>query len=133
MSKEIANNTVKYWLKSFKRQAWLSKSWKQVQRRTPGTAAYKYPKRKGLSRRTKPILSGKGTLRRAVGNSVKTAGFKKIRFEIPLAYAEVHNEGLKMKNGRRMPKRQFMGYSRELNAETNAIIKKYADRALKVK
>lgn len=131
MAKEIANNSVKYFLKSFKNQRWLSKPWKQVRRRKPNTPEYKYPKKRGLSRRTRPILIGKGTLRRAVNNSVKKVTTKGIQFRVDVPYAEIHNEGGIMKNGKKMPKRQFMGYTRELNKETKAIIDKYAKRALR--
>lgn len=122
---EIAGHAKKFYLSSFDRQGWGGKQWKQVRRRMPGTPEYKYPKKRGTTRRKKPILVGKGVLRRAVNNSVRTKSSNMIKFQVDVPYAEIHNEGRVMKNGRRMPKRQFIGWSRELSTDIKGIIKKW--------
>lgn len=97
----LPNQAQNYFLSSFKKQGFDGQPWKQVQRRDPDTNAYKYPKKKGLRRRTSPILVGAGyrirggTLRRAVSNMARTTqtrgnGFRMI---IDLPYAKIHNEG----------------------------------------
>lgn len=97
----LPNQAQNYFLKAFKNQAWDGKAWKEVQRRTEGTSAYKYPKTKGLQRRTSSILVGAGwkirggALRRAVSNMARTVETSADRFRmiIDLPYAEIHNEG----------------------------------------
>lgn len=114
----LSNQAQNYFLQSFKNQSWDGKKWQEVKRRAPGTKAYEYPKKKGLQRRTSPILVGAGwktrggTLRTAVSVMARTAqinnsGFKMI-LDVP--YAVYHNEG--MGNN---PKRQFVGQTAELS------------------
>lgn len=122
--REIANMARNHYLNAFQKSSWEGKSWRQVQRRISGTAAYKYPKNKGLSRRTKPILVNKGTLRRAVNSSVKGISGGKIYFRVDLPYAKRHNEGLKG-----MPKRQFMGWSQQQSKEARKIIERNINRS----
>lgn len=120
LAKLIANANKNYYVASFTKQSYNGKPWKEVQRRIKGTQPYKYPKKRGLSRRTKPILIGKGVLRRAVSNSIKSATFKRIEWNVPLPYAEVHNDGL---NG--MPKRRFMGWNKDNDRITRDIMTKW--------
>jgi len=107
-----------YFLKSFDKEAWGNKRWKEVKRRIPGTPEYRYPKHKGLSRRKRKILIGTGALRRAVNNSLRVTTAKQIRFEVNRPYATIHNEGMRG----RMPKRQYMGWNREVDSITKKII-----------
>jgi hypothetical protein len=97
----LPNQAQNYFVKSFTDQGFDGQSWKNVERREEGTKAYKYPKTKGLQRRTQPILVGAGwkkrggTLRRAVSTMARTSvsyeqGFKMI---VDLPYAAIHNEG----------------------------------------
>lgn len=130
---EVANNGKKYFLKSFDWEEWNGKKWKEVKRRIKGTKEYNYPKRKGYGRRVRKILIGKGTLRRAVNNSIRSKTSKSIKFQVDLPYAGIHNEGLRMKNGKKMPKRQYMGWSPELRRQTQNIVRKYAFQAFKTK
>lgn len=125
MMREIAMANKNYFLDNFKtRQAWGTVQWKEVQRRIPGTKSWIYPKKKDLARRTRPILVGKGTLRRAVNNSIRLVTTNRAYFRVDLPYAAVHNEG-----GGRIPKRQYMGQNRETDRLTKDIIKKYASKA----
>lgn len=55
----IGNEGQRAFADEFKNQRWDNNKWKEVKRRMPGTFEYKYPKRKGLSRRTNPILVGR--------------------------------------------------------------------------
>lgn len=97
----LANQAQNYFVDSFKKQGFANQPWKEVQRRMPDKAAYKYPKKKGLQRRTSPILIGAGykvrggTLRRAVSNMSRTAQYRTngFRMIVDLPYAAIHNEG----------------------------------------
>lgn len=110
----LANDAQNYFSKSFLNQSWEGKQWQEVQRRIPGTNSYKYPKKKDLGRHTRPILVGKGStkLRRAVANSARLNPqvWPIVRLVVDLPYARAHNEGLG-----KMPKRKYMGDSKELN------------------
>ena len=97
----LSNQAQNYFVKSFKNQGFNGEPWKEVQRRTPDTKAYKYPKKKGLQRRTSPILIGAGfkkrggTLRLAVSNMARTAqiGNGTVRMIVDLPYAAIQNDG----------------------------------------
>jgi phage gpG-like protein len=131
MMREIAMANKNYFLQSFKKQSWGSDKWPEVKRRTKGTNEYKYPKNKGLRRRTRPILIGKGSLRRAVNSSIKSVGPNWAKFAVDLKYAAIHNEGSNVSGKGRfaMPRRQYMGDNAETNKLNKSIIKKYADRS----
>ena len=108
----LSNQAQNYFLDSFTKQGFDGNDWKEVQRRIPGTNAYKYPKTKGLQRRTSPILVGAGykirggTLRRSVSVMARTAEISgtKLRMVIDLPYAKIQNET-----------RQFVGQTKELS------------------
>lgn len=131
MMREVAMANKNYFLKSFQKQSWDGKKWQQVKRRIPGTKEYKYPAKKGLRRRTRPILVGKGSLRRAVNSSIKSITPNRVRFEVDLPYAAIHNEGLRIRGGGMMPRRQYMGQNKETDRLNKDIIKKYADKAFR--
>jgi phage gpG-like protein len=105
----MAKQAENYFTASFTKGQLGEFKWKEVQRRIPGTYAYKYPKKKGLTRRRKPILVGTGALRRKVSNSIRDADWNKVRLLVDLPYANVHNEG----EGN-MPPRPFMKQTNEL-------------------
>jgi len=119
----LAKETEKEFVENFKRQGFFGGTWQVPQRRIAGTNAYKYPKKRGLSRRTKPTLTMSGILRRAVNNSIRVKTFELIKLVVDLPYAARHNEGL---DG--MPKRQFMGEHPELVKKQKAIITKFFDK-----
>lgn len=131
MMREVAMANKNYFLQTFKKGGWGGKQWDEVRRRIPGTKEYKYPAKKGLRRRTRPILIGKGSLRRAVNSSIKSVTPNRIRFQVDLPYAAVHNEGRIYADGRKMPVRQFIGTNEETNKINKDIIKKYADKAFR--
>lgn len=104
LPKILANDAKRFFLASWDKQGWDNggvTSWKERKKTTKKTEG-------------KAILVGTGKLRRAVANSVKEANFDKIRFEVNLPYAAIHNEGGTLHNGGEMPKRQFMGDSKTL-------------------
>lgn len=92
----------------------------------------KWRERKRPDRYKHKILQKSGKLRRSIKSKVFTTknGFE-IRFKSNLPYAQIHNEGLTGlawgKHSFKMPKRQFMGYSRVLDLR----IKKMFDRKIK--
>jgi phage gpG-like protein len=114
LPKVLANDAVRYFNQSFVKGGWDGQSWKVPDRKIPGTYAYKYPKKGASRRHTRATLVESGALRRAVATSVKRVSFSSIKFMVALPYAAIHNEGLQMKYGGRMPKRKFMGDSPQL-------------------
>lgn len=97
----LPNQAQNYFVKSFTDQGIGGKPWKEVQRRIPGDKAYKYPKTKGLQRRTSPILIGAGwkkrggTLRRAVSTMARTTATSEngFRMIVDVPYASYLNDG----------------------------------------
>ena len=104
LPKILGNDAQRFFLSSFDKQGFDNnglKSWKKRKKETKKTDG-------------KNILIGTGRLRRTVAQSLKEATFTRIRFEVNLPYAQIHNEGGTLKNGGEMPKRQFMGNSKTL-------------------
>lgn len=128
LPKVLANDALRYFNDTFVKSEWDGVKWQTPQRKIAGTKAYKYPKKGANARHTRATLVKSGRLRRDVRSSLKLATFDKIRFEVRLPYAAVHNYGLKMKNGRNMPTRKFMGQSKALSVlqkqKINLAIKK---------
>jgi phage gpG-like protein len=123
LPKILAEEAVKAFEKNFQDGGFFGQKWDEVQRRTEGTNAYKYPKKRKLSRRTKPILTLSGRLRRAVTTSTRTKTWDLIKLVVETPYAQRHNEGL---DG--MPQRQFMADSPVLRKQQAETIKKYFDK-----
>jgi len=123
LPKKLANMTQNYFVLSWKKQGFDNKSWQQVKRRIPGTPEFKYPKTKGLTRRTKPILVASGELRRRVANSVVTAEWDDIRLVIDLPYAAAMNEGTD-----KIVARPFVGQTNELTGKQYNMIENFFDK-----
>jgi hypothetical protein len=110
----LANEGVNFFVGNFDKEGFVNVSiekWKTPERKIPGTLAYKYPKKKDLGRRTRKTLVKTGKLKRQVNNSVVEKSIKRIVWKVVSPYGKRHNDGL---DG--MPKRQFMGESKTLNA-----------------
>jgi hypothetical protein len=130
----LANDAQNYFLKSFRQQGWNGIQWQNVQRRIEDTPAYMYPKSKGLSRRTMPILQGKtGKLRRGVSNLAGSAVIKYsvYNFTVTLKmnenvvpYAKYINYGTD-----KMVARRYMGDSPELRKILRSRIDRYLKQA----
>lgn len=101
--KILQNEGQAYFNRSYQSQTWEGKAWPEVQRRIPGTKAYKYPKGKYLSRRTNPILIGKTRRLKNAVNRASAAGsanVNKIIWRVAGsegAYGHFHNEGIGQK------------------------------------
>jgi phage gpG-like protein len=133
----LANDAQNYFVKSWSTQSWDGVGWAEVKRREgPGTAyggdkgtpEWRYPKGRGLGRRTRAILVQTGALRRATSNSIRSKTFGLIRLVVDLPYAAVHNYGLPTKNGQPMPARPFMKDSPILKAQQKVKIKEFTDK-----
>ena len=108
----IANVARKYFVNTFQVSGFDKKKWEEVDRRIPGTSAYKYPQKPKASSRTSPILVRTGKLRREVNNSIRSTTWNEIKLGVSDAtpYAQYLNEGTD-----KMEQREFMGNSKELN------------------
>jgi phage gpG-like protein len=136
----LAKQAQNYFASSWRKQGFDGVSWKEVKRREPNENAYKYPKKGGAQRRTSPILIGAGldkhggTLRRAVSNMSNSTKYRTngIIMTVNLPYAKIHNEGGKGKAFGKytfnMPKRQFVGQTRELTEKQLKLIKTEIDK-----
>lgn len=110
----LANTGTNFFVENFDKEGFVDNTvqkWKTPKRRIPGTKEYKYPKHRDLGRRTRKTLVGTGKLRRAVNNSAKEKSIKRIVWRVgsEVPYARRHNEGIGV------PKREYMGESKELN------------------
>jgi len=123
----LANQAQRYFADSWKQQGYEGKQWKEVKRREEGTKEYKYPKYKGLSRRTNPILVRSGALRREVSNSIRSQSFDLIKLVSSLPYSSYINEGTPT-----MDARPFMRDSPGLRVKQTELITKTVNRALKI-
>lgn len=133
MPVKVANATKNYFVKSFTEQAFDGKAWQEVQRRISGINANKYAK---PASKTRAILIQSGKLRRAVSTSLRLATFDKIEFLIDggtIPYAKVHNDGERAGRGAgfQMPKRRFIGDTKELRKKQVDIIVKEIDNIWK--
>lgn len=114
---KIGNRAVNLFTANFDKQGFDTGAgidkWPEVDRKIPGTQAYKYPLHKQLSRHLSGILIRSGRGRRAVQNSLRypvaNQGLIIIPFEVASDYMEYHNEG-----GKHLPKRKFIGDSEAL-------------------
>lgn len=119
----LAKVTQSEFVKNFQGEGFDGQKWITPNRKIAGTTEYKYPKTKGLSRRTKPTLTNSGALRRATSNSIRQATWERIMLVVDLPYAKRHNEGL---DG--MPQRTFIGQTNELTKIQNEFVTKYFDK-----
>lgn len=121
LPKTLANDTKNYFVGEFNKQEWGGTKWEKSKRQTN-------PKK---TRDTAATLVQSGKLRRAVVNSLQSATFNKIHFEVKdVPYAQVHNEGLRAGRGAgfQMPKRQFMGQTNKLTRIQRGVIDKTIDK-----
>jgi hypothetical protein len=123
----LANQAQNYFTNTFRQQGWDGEDWKEPNRRIQGTPEYKYPKKKGLGRRTRATLVQTGRLRRAVSNSIRRATFERVHLVVAVPYAKYHNDG----DGH-LPKRQFMGDSPLLRKKQVSTIRQHVDKIWKV-
>lgn len=118
---KIGNEAVNQFQKNFEQQGFDGVKWKEVQRRIPGTNAYKYPKRE-RAKRTRGILIQTGTLLRSIRILRKSSDSITIGFE---KYGKYHNEGMNPQ-----PKRQFAGIDNDLSLAIKTIVTTEIKKAL---
>lgn len=117
----IADKLQEYFTESFDKEGFNNIKWKEVQRRIPGTTAYK---RASLAGRTNPILTKSSRLRKSI--KIIQATWSRIEVGSVVPYAEYHNEGTA-----KLPKRQFIGETPELDNMIEKLIEKEMDKLFK--
>jgi len=120
LPKILANSTKKFFLASWEKQGWDDN----------GITKWA-PRKKNKKAIGRAVLVKSGALRRAVNASLKSATFDSIKFGVDLPYAQIHNDGLPMKSGKRMPKRKYMGDSASLRKIQKEIVQKEIDKIFK--
>lgn len=133
LPKKVGTMAVNEFQDSFKKQGWEGQRWKEVKRRLPigrktGKRSSRLIYRKG-SDRTRGILIGSGRLWRSP-RIIRIVSYSvSVGTDVP--YAAVHNNGLRAGRGSGfiMPKRQFMGNSKRLKRDIEALIIRDISRA----
>lgn len=116
----IGNEAKNFFVASFRKQGFENRSvehWK--------------PRKKEDNRKGRAILVDSGDLRRSIIREPVNKSQLKVKISTDLPYAKIHNEGGTMKNGGKMPKRQFMGDSYKLNELCKKIIVSQLDKIFK--
>lgn len=125
---DVGNTAKVFFVQSFRKQGWDDKSvdkWKPRKKKT-----YKTKSGKTVDDTTRAILVKTGDLRRSIIRDPANRAALTIRIHSDLVYAKVHNDGLRAGRGRgfKMPKRQFMGDSYNLNEQVKKVIIKRLDK-----
>lgn len=125
---DVGNTAKVFFVQSFRKQGWDDKSvdkWKPRKKKT-----YKTKSGKTVDDTTRAILVKTGDLRRSIIRDPANRAALSIRIHSDLVYAKVHNDGLRAGRGRgfKMPKRQFMGDSYNLNEQVKKVIIKRLDK-----
>lgn len=123
---KLANLTQNHFVGHFNNESFESEKWQTPNRKIVGTNEYKYPKLKGLGRRTRKTLVKTGALRRATANSIRNATWNEIRLTNATKYAIYHNEGTE-----NIPARPFMKDSKELRKKQVSLINLEIDKIWK--
>jgi phage gpG-like protein len=110
LPKLVASDIRNYFVNSFRRQGFDGQKWQEVKRRE---------KENQTAKDKKPILIQTGRLRRSVNESIRKTTWDEIVLGIDTPYAKYHNEGTD-----KIPKRQFMGQSKELDEKVKNRIEK---------
>lgn len=131
LPQKLANQAKNFFTDSFNKQGWEDnglETWQTPKRRIPGTQEYKYPKNKGLGRRTSATLVRSGRLRRAVNNSIREVSFDSTKLIVDVPYAEYQNYGTD-----KIPARKFMGNSKALIRKQKDLIIEAMKNVVKLK
>ena len=119
---KLAKMTENHFVGHFKDESFEGAKWQTPKRKIAGTQEYKYPKNKGLGRRTSNILVRSGALRRATSNSIRVATWNEIKLVNGIPYAIYNNEGTDkiparpfMKDSPQLRKKQVSLYESEIN------------------
>ena len=127
---DVGNTAKVFFVESFRKQGWDDKSvqkWKPRKRTT-----YKTKSGKVVDDTTRAILVKEGDLRRSIIRNPANRAALSIKISTNLDYAKIHNDGLMGKafgkHPFKMPKRQFIGDSYNLNEKVKAVIVKRLDK-----
>lgn len=127
LPEELGEIAVQHFRQNFEKQGFEGQRWAEVQRRKPGTKAYRYGT---LASRTNPILHGKGPGK--LNHSIKVISVARNKIVVATTgalvnkYANLHNVG----RGR-LKQRKFMGMSKRLGRKfINAINKRLRAAAM---
>jgi phage gpG-like protein len=142
LPKQLGNDAVNHFRNSFRLGGFEDQSvdmWELPKRKQFTTFGKKGQQLKGkkylfknFSRadRTRATLVQTGALRNSVRVLRTSPG--EVVIGSDLKYAQIHNEGGKLKNGGTMPKRQYVGDSRKLTAQMKKKISGEILKALKI-
>jgi phage gpG-like protein len=124
---EIGNTAKNFFVENFRKQGFDDKTvqrWKPRKRTT-----YKTKSGRIVNDTTRAILVKTGDLRRSIIR-VPNRSALNVKIQTDLIYAKVHNDGLRAGRGKgfKMPKRQFIGDSYNLNEKVKAVIVKRLDK-----
>jgi phage gpG-like protein len=118
------NIAAKAFKKNFQGEGFFGEGWQEVDRRKPGTKAYKAVEKKHPNDTKRKILTGRtGNLGRSIDYRVVT-GAAVVYSDTE--YGKYHNDG----DGK-IPKRQFIGNSPTLEKEIKDAIKERVDAILR--
>lgn len=128
---EMAEKTQKYFSESFPKQGIGGEQWQEVQRRIPGTPAYKSGTRDD---RTRKILYGRtGKLKDNTEHSIAEVSDHRFVLVNPASYAQLQNQGGINGKGGIVPARPFMVQVDELTEMQLEILKKRTGLMWRVK
>ena len=129
---EVGNTAKNFFVENFRKQGFDDKTvqrWKPRKRTT-----YRTKSGKVVDDTTRAILVKEGDLRRSIIRVPNRAAMS-VKIQTDLDYAKIHNEGLMGKafgkHPFKMPKRQFIGDSYNLNEKVKAVIVKRLDKVFK--
>jgi phage gpG-like protein len=127
---EIGNTAKNFFVENFRKQGFDDKTvekWKARKKKT-----YRTKSGKVVDDTTRAILVKTGDLRRSIIRVPNKAALN-VKIQTDLIYAKVHNDGLRAGRGKgfKMPKRQFIGDSYNLNEKVKAVIVKRLDKVFK--
>ena len=120
---KLAKMTENHFVGHFTDESFEGVKWEIPKRKIVGTNEYKYPKTKGLGRRTSKILVRSGALRRATSNSIRNATWQQISLVNGIKYAIYNNEGTD-----NIPARPFMKDSLQLRQKQLSLYKTEIDK-----
>lgn len=126
---EVGNTAKNFFVENFRKQGFDDKTvqrWKPRKRTT-----YRTKSGKVVDDTTRAILVKEGDLKRSIIRVPNRAAMN-VKIQTNLDYAKIHNEGLMGKafgkHPFKMPKRQFIGDSYNLNEKVKAVIVKRLDK-----
>jgi phage gpG-like protein len=126
---EIGNTAKNFFVENFRKQGFDDKTVEKWEARKKKT--YRTKSGKVVDDTTRAILVKTGDLRRSIIR-VPNRSALNVKIQTDLPYAKVHNEGLMGKafgkHPFKMPKRQFIGDSYNLNEKVKAVIVKRLDK-----